>query len=200
MPLVPAIMFVDIRNPIIFFAAWGIVLFLWIILWFVVPCNPNLNCTATTPRGKDGTKALLVSFLMVYGILIVVAIAARIFICSSGEPKLDEYGGGVLTNIQSLFQMGKVPKKGSVGAAIEAAEARKQTLVALEHQYPAVAETLGGKHGIQAMEKQSLENSLNNLHASAQELHAKYSPALDHARSEFGSISANLAARKVSFH
>lgn len=117
MPLVPAFVFGNFTQPSSFFGAWGIVLFLWLIIWFGLPCNPNLNCTAQSSdplvkQGKDGLKALVVSFLLVYGILVVVAVAARFLICSNGGVPIDKYGGGILTNIGSLFEMGKVVKPG----------------------------------------------------------------------------------------
>lgn len=111
-PLVPGFVLANIFSPRTFFAAWGLVLFVWLSIWLIVPCNPNLNCSASSKR-KDGTKALLVAFLMVYGVLLCVTVAARFFICSnddSSHAAADRYGGGVLTNIQSLFQMDKVKK------------------------------------------------------------------------------------------
>ena len=108
-PAAPAFMFANPFQFQSFAAAWGLTLVLWLILWLAVPCNPNLNCTPTTKK-KDGTKALLVSWLIVYGILIVVAVAARFFICSSGGPPLNAYGGGVLTQVESLFTMKHLSK------------------------------------------------------------------------------------------
>jgi len=102
----------NVFNFVVFSATWSIVIFLFLILWLAVPCNPNLNCTPSTKR-KDGTKAFLVAFLITYGILFVVAVAARFFICTSDKPKTDAYGGGILTNIESLFKMNKVPVGGS---------------------------------------------------------------------------------------
>ena len=113
MPLVPAIAFLNVKNPLIFSATWGILIFVWLLIWLVLPCNPNLNCTATTPRGKDGTKAFVASFLIVYGILVGVAFSARFFICTDGRDKPNAYGGGILTNVKSLFTMDKVPKPGA---------------------------------------------------------------------------------------
>jgi len=101
MPIVPAILMANIFDPLSFFAVWGIVIFVWLIVWLGAPCNPNLNCNSMSQ--KDGTKAFVVSFLMVYGILFGVAVAARFFICDSGKPKQDRYGGGILENIGSLF-------------------------------------------------------------------------------------------------
>jgi hypothetical protein len=117
MPLVPAFVLGNVLQPTSFFAAWGIVVFLWVIIWFGLPCNPNLNCTALSSdpsikQGKDGLKALVVAFLLVYGILTVVAVAARFLICSNGDLPTDRYGGGILTNIGSLFEMEKVVKPG----------------------------------------------------------------------------------------
>lgn len=120
LPAVPAFMFVNFMNPVLFASAWITVLFLWIVLWLLVPCNPNLNCTAPgSNQGKDGTKALLVSFLIVYGLLFVVAVAARFFVCQ--DPNKENYEmGGVLTN---LFSFGKTkvplpPRKGSVSSTL----------------------------------------------------------------------------------
>jgi hypothetical protein len=165
MPLVPAFMFANFTQPIIFAGAWFLVIVLWLIIWLAVPCNPNLNCTAITPRGKDGTKALLVAFLIVYGILVGVAIAARIFICTDGKPKVDHYGGGILTNLQSLFKMGKVNKKGSYGAAAEQIRERSKALHKLEHAY-------GGES---AELTQGFHNAQSQL------------------KSQFGSVAASLA-------
>jgi hypothetical protein len=108
-PAAPAFMFANPFQFQSFAAAWGLTIILWLILWLAVPCNPNLNCTPTTKK-KDGTKALLVSWLIVYGILVVVALAARVFICSSGGPPLNAYGGGVLTQVESLFTMKHLSK------------------------------------------------------------------------------------------
>jgi hypothetical protein len=168
MPLVPAIIFADVTQPLIAGGAWLIVLVLWLILWLAVPCNPNLNCTAKTPRGKDGTKALLVSFLIVYGVLFGVAVAARIFICTNGKHS-DPYGGGILTNLQSLFTMGKV-KKGPYGTQIESLGNRSRALSRLEHAYG---------HGSEIGEQ---------LHG-----------ARDQLKSQFGSIAASLAKHDNAF-
>jgi len=117
-PLLPVL---ALANPLalpVFLASWGVLLGLTLILWLGVPCNPKLNCIKVLDANsneyvpkKDGTKAFLVSFFVVYGILLSVTLAARVFICSSGPP-LDVYGGGILSNVQSLFSMGKVAKPG----------------------------------------------------------------------------------------
>lgn len=161
MPLVPAIVFVDVTQPFIAGGAWLLVIVLWLILWLAVPCNPNLNCTAKTPRGKDGTKALFVSFLIVYGVLFGVAVAARIFICTDGKPH-SEYGGGILTNIQSLFTMGKINKKGSYGAQVESIRNRSQALSQLEHSYGHSTNIGEQLHGAQAQ----LKNQFGSVAAS----------------------------------
>ena len=109
MPIVPGIMMVDIRQPAMVAATWGIVIFVWLVIWLVFPCNPNLNCTATVnaqgKHGKDGTKALLVSFLIVYASLFAVAVAARIFICEKSETPTNLYNGGVLSNLGGFFNL-----------------------------------------------------------------------------------------------
>lgn len=107
LPITPAFMMINFFSPI-FFIAWFILLSLFLTLWLIVPCNPNLNCTPTTKK-KDGTKALLVSFLIVYLVLFAIAVSAKIFICSDSKPKESNDYGGVLTNISSLFK--KLPPK-----------------------------------------------------------------------------------------
>ena len=111
LPAVPAYMFLNIFNPFLFFTSWGIVVFLWLILWLAVPCNPNLNCTEPLDghtQGKDGTKALFITFIAVYATLFVLAVGARFLICE--DPKkglIHQEHGGILSNIFSLNK--KVP-------------------------------------------------------------------------------------------
>jgi hypothetical protein len=120
MPVVPAILFANVFEPVAFACAWGLVFFVWIVIWLVLPCNPNLNCTATltngNKQGKDGTKALLVSFLIVYAILFAVAVTARLIVCESPDPKPNRYGGGLVSNIFGAFGK-KVPIGGEKAAA-----------------------------------------------------------------------------------
>ena len=103
LPLVPGFLMIDITQPYSFVFVWTLVLFLFLIIWKIVPCNSNLNCNSK--RKKDGTKALLMSFLIVYAILFAVAVMARLFICTDGKrhPSLIEREGGLLDNIESLF-------------------------------------------------------------------------------------------------
>lgn len=103
LPIVPAFLMIDVSQPASFVFVWSIVLFLFLILWKIVPCNANLNCNSK--REKDGTKALLMAFLIVYAILFGVAVMARIFICSDGKVhySLLEKEGGFWDNLKSLF-------------------------------------------------------------------------------------------------
>ena len=107
MPLVPAFLFTNIFRPLLFGCAWSIVLFVWLVVWLLVPCNPNLNCTATLTngrkQGKDGIKALLVSFLISYAILFAVAISARLIVCVKENPQPNAWGGGLFTNIKEGY-------------------------------------------------------------------------------------------------
>ena len=109
MPLVPAFLMIDVTQPASFVFAWTLILFLFLILWKVVPCNANLNCNHK--KQKDGSKAFLMSFLIVYAILFGVAVMARIFICTDGKVHegLLEKEGGFMDNIESLFT--KIPYK-----------------------------------------------------------------------------------------
>lgn len=114
MPAVPALLFVNVFEPVLFGCAWGVVIFIWLVIWLIVPCNPNLNCTATLvgrKQGKDGTKALLVAFLISYALLFAIAIAARLIVCVKEDPQPSAYGGGILTNLKVFEE--KIPIKGS---------------------------------------------------------------------------------------
>lgn len=98
LPISPALVIGNIFDIYTFLTLWTVLAVLFLTLWLVVPCNPNLNCTADTKK-KDGTKALLVSFLLLYGSLLIVAITGRIFLCSTNTRP----AGSVLDNIKSLF-------------------------------------------------------------------------------------------------
>ena len=99
-PLAPAFMFINVFRPEVAISSFSILLFVWVILWLAVPCNVNLNCNRFGK--KDGTKALFVSFLIIYGVLLVVAVSARLWLCETNEK---ENVGGILENVSSLFQM-----------------------------------------------------------------------------------------------
>jgi hypothetical protein len=108
LPLTPAFLMIDITQPASFFAIWAVVLLIFVVLWQIVPCNRNLNCN--NKRQKDGTKALLVAFLITYGILFGVAVMARVFICTDSKhhQSILDKEGGFFTNIISLFKVGKI--------------------------------------------------------------------------------------------
>lgn len=99
LPVTPALIIANVFDIYTFLTLWSVLAFVFLTIWLVVPCNPNLNCTADT-KEKDGTKALLVSFIFLYSALLIVAITGRMFICSTGKPQ-----GSVLGNIKSLFQL-----------------------------------------------------------------------------------------------
>jgi len=115
LPLLPLKLFFDFRNISALSAVWGTVLIVWIIIWIFVPCNPNLNCTATEPQGKDGIKALVVSFLIVFAVFTGAIVAAKIFACDTFAN--DQNVGGVLSNLEAVFQ-----KKHSSNNSINEAE------------------------------------------------------------------------------
>ena len=103
LPLTPAFLMVDITQQASFFAIWGFVVIFFLVLWLIVPCNKTLNCN--NKKQKDGTKAFLLAFLITYGILIVVAVMARVFMCTDGKALecLLDREGGILDNFGSLF-------------------------------------------------------------------------------------------------
>jgi hypothetical protein len=98
-PLTPALVIGNIFDFYTFFTLWSILVFVFLIIWLIVPCNPNINCTPDTKK-KDGTKAFLVSFLILYALLLVVAITGKLFLC--GPIKSE---GSVLENVRSLFTL-----------------------------------------------------------------------------------------------
>ena len=111
LPLTPGFLMIDITQPASFVFIWTIVLLVFLIIWKIVPCNLNLNCNYK--RKKDGTKALLMSFLIVYAILFGVAVMARLFICSDGvhHDSLLDKNGGLIDNIASLFTRVPIEEK-----------------------------------------------------------------------------------------
>jgi hypothetical protein len=108
LPLAPLKMFINFREPLILFAAWTILIIFWLILWLLVPCNPNLNCipfetNTGSKKRKDGTKAFVVSILCVYLVFLFVALYAKIFVCTDITTYFkNTFNGGITTQIFSL--------------------------------------------------------------------------------------------------
>jgi hypothetical protein len=100
LPLTPALLLANVFDIYAFLTVWSVLLILFLILWLIVPCNPNLNCTADTKK-RDGTKALVVSFLFIYSAFLAVAITGKLFLCDSSSR---QHEGSVLENVRSLFE------------------------------------------------------------------------------------------------
>ena len=107
---------------------------------FMVCCTMQskfeLYCTGK--KGKDGIKALMVAFLIVYGILIAIVLAARIIVCVNPTPG-QGYGGGIFDQAESIFTMDKV-KKGGVSAHAVREEINPLKIIqraeaAVDHKY-----------------------------------------------------------------
>ena len=54
------------------------------IFFFLVPLNANLNCSVVEKK-KDGTKSLVVSFIIVYVVMFSASLFAKVFICNKEE-------------------------------------------------------------------------------------------------------------------
>jgi hypothetical protein len=59
------------------------------LIFYLTPCNPNLNCTVITKK-KDGQKAFIISLLIVYLLFFSTAILAKLLICNDTIKKFDE--------------------------------------------------------------------------------------------------------------
>jgi len=100
LPITPLFLIANVFDIYAFLTLWIFLAVVFLVLWLVVPCNPNLNCTADTKK-KDGTKALLVAFLLLYSALLVVAVTGRIFLCKERT----QTEGSLLDNVKSLFEL-----------------------------------------------------------------------------------------------
>ena len=94
LPLVAAATFL---TPV----PWFIIGILFIVFFYLAPLNSNLNCTVTTKK-RDGTKSLLVAFIIVFVLMFTVALFAKLLICDSGI-KVKE-NNGVFDNLISMLK------------------------------------------------------------------------------------------------
>ena len=81
---------------------WVIIGILFVIFFYLTPLNSNLNCTVATKK-KDGTKSLLVAFIIVFVLMFTVALFAKLFICDK-QIKVEENNNGVFDNIIALLK------------------------------------------------------------------------------------------------
>jgi hypothetical protein len=77
------------------------------LIFYLAPCNPNLNCTSVTKK-KDGQKAFVISVIIVYSVLLVASVLAKITIC---KDTTNAPPNGFLTNVASFIDNVKNPKK-----------------------------------------------------------------------------------------
>ena len=97
MPVVPLQVMANPKNNL-FWPTWAILLFFFLVLWLLAPCNPDLNCTK---GGKDILKALYVSALIVYALLFAIAVITHLTYCGATPPPRADYS--ISDNVGSLF-------------------------------------------------------------------------------------------------
>lgn len=95
LPLVAAATFI---TPV----PWVLIGILFVIFFYLMPLNPNINSTKETKK-KDGTKSLLVAFIAVFVLMFTIALFAKLLICELNGIKVKE-NNGVFDNLISMLK------------------------------------------------------------------------------------------------